>query len=63
MVKDKNEEPLKKYYGKLLRMKLNEQINILKGGAREGRGLDKDNFYGKKFIVPSSEDLNMLWSI
>jgi len=47
--------------GTIMRLKLLEQTDILKGGAREGRGLDKDKLLEKKFIVPTSEALNLLW--
>ena len=37
--------------GTIMRLKLLEQVDILKGGAREGRGLDKDKLLRKKCIL------------
>jgi len=48
--------------GTIMRLKLLEQVDILKGGAREGRGLDKDKLLRKKFILPSSEVLDDIWN-
>ena len=47
--------------GSIMRLKLMEQTDILKGGAREGRALDKDKLAQKKFTIPSENDLNSLW--
>lgn len=41
--------------GHMMRLKLMEQTDILKGGAREGRGLDKDKLMRKEFILPSTK--------
>src|SRR5690606_26131827 len=47
--------------GSIMRLKLMEQTNILKGGAREGRGLDKDKLSQKVFQIPTEESLDLLW--
>lgn len=47
--------------GCIMRLKLMEQTDILKGGAREGKTLDKDKLMTKRFAVPSDEQLNKLW--
>jgi len=47
--------------GKLMRLKLMEQVDILKGGAREGRGLDKEKLLSKTFTVPDENSLGLLW--
>lgn len=47
--------------GSIMRLKLMEQTNILKGGAREGRGLDKDKLSQKVFHIPTDESLDLLW--
>jgi hypothetical protein len=47
--------------GTLMRMKLMEQTDILKGGAREGRGLDKSKLFSKAFILPEDGDLDAIW--
>lgn len=47
--------------GSIMRLKLMEQIDILKGGAREGKTLDKDKLKQKKFAIPSEEELSLLW--
>jgi type I restriction enzyme M protein len=49
--------------GCIMRLKLMEQTDILKGGAREGRTLDKDRLMTKKFVIPSEEYLSTLWKI
>jgi len=49
--------------GAVMRLKLMEQTDILKGGAREGRGLDKHKLLSKKFIVPNTEELDKYWGI
>lgn len=47
--------------GCIMRLKLMEQTDILKGGAREGRTLDKDKLQTKLFAIPSEDILNSLW--
>lgn len=47
--------------GTVMRLKLMEQTDILKGGAREGRGLDKHKLLNKKFIVPTTTELDKYW--
>ena len=47
--------------GKVMRLKLMEQTDLLKGGAREGRGLDKGRLMQKQFAVPPTSVLNELW--
>ncbi|PKA97793.1 type I restriction system adenine methylase HsdM [Flavobacteriaceae bacterium MAR_2009_75] len=47
--------------GGIMRLKLMEQTDILKGGAREGRGLDKEKLSSKLFLVPSERVLDKLW--
>lgn len=47
--------------GSLMRLKLMEQTDILKGGAREGRGLDKNRLMRKSFALPNSSILEDLW--
>jgi hypothetical protein len=47
--------------GSILRLKLMEQVDILKGGAREGKTLDKEKLKKKKFVIPSEEELSILW--
>jgi type I restriction enzyme M protein len=47
--------------GSIMRLKLMEQTDILKGGAREGRCLDKDKLLTKCFSVPSEKHLDLLW--
>ena len=47
--------------GCIMRLKIMEQTDILKGGAREGRTLDKDKLMMKKFAIPSDEQLSLLW--
>lgn len=49
--------------GSIMRLKLNEQIDILKGGAREGRGLDKDKLKKKLFAVPPLDKLDLIWEL
>jgi type I restriction enzyme M protein len=49
--------------GSIMRLKLLEQTDILKGGAREGRGLDKDKLLKKTFLIPSNEILDSLWGV
>ena len=49
--------------GALMRLKLMEQTDILKGGAREGRGLDKHKLLNKKFIVPTNDELDKYWGL
>ena len=49
--------------GSIMRLKLMEQTDVLKGGAREGRALDKDKLAQKTFIIPSENDLNSLWDL
>lgn len=39
-----------------------EQIDILKGGAREGKTLDKEKLQTKLFAIPDDEQLNKLWN-
>lgn len=48
--------------GTIMRLRLMEQTDLLKGGAREGRGLDKDKLNDKTFIVPDSKTLDMIWN-
>ena len=47
--------------GTIMRLKLMEQVDILKGGAREGRGLDKEKLLQKTFLVPNETELNRIW--
>lgn len=47
--------------GCVMRLKLMEQTDILKGGAREGKTLDKEKLQTKKFAIPSDNLLNKLW--
>jgi hypothetical protein len=47
--------------GKIMRLKLMEQTDLLKGGAREGRGLDKGRLMQKQFAIPPNDVLNELW--
>lgn len=47
--------------GTMMRLKLMEQIDILKGGAREGRGLDKEKLLNKTFLIPNEKELNRIW--
>ncbi len=47
--------------GSLMRLKLMEQTDILKGGAREGRGLDKVKLMNKTFIIPKTNELDLIW--
>lgn len=47
--------------GNLMRMKLSEQVDILRGGAREGRGLDKEKLMKKLFPIPPDDQLDQLW--
>jgi len=49
--------------GTIMRLKLMEQTDILKGGAREGRGLDKAKLLKKEFIIPSKSELDKYWRI
>jgi type I restriction enzyme M protein len=49
--------------GCLMRLKLMEQIDILKGGAREGRGLDKEKLKQKEYILPNNEELNKYFEV
>ena len=49
--------------GKLMRLKLMEQVDILKGGAREGRALDKGKLLKKTFTIPDNEFLNLHWPL
>ncbi|MBI5194814.1 MAG: SAM-dependent DNA methyltransferase [Nitrospirae bacterium] len=49
--------------GTVMRLKLNEQTDLLKGGAREGRGLDKDKLKKKKFAIPPHDKLNLIWDM
>jgi len=44
-----------------MRLKLMEQTDILKVGAREGRGLDKEKLLKKLFVVPPDTLLDSLW--
>lgn len=48
--------------GCIMRLKLMEQIDILKGGAREGKTLDKEKLQTKLFAIPDDEQLNKLWN-
>ena len=47
--------------GCIMRLKLMEQTDILKGGAREGRGLDKDQLNRKLFAIPPDDILDQFW--
>ncbi len=47
--------------GCIMRLKLMGQTDILKGGAREGRTLDKDKLLTKLFAIPPDNILNDLW--
>lgn len=47
--------------GCIMRLKLMEQTDILRGGAREGKTLDKDKLQTKIFSIPNNEILNQLW--
>jgi len=47
--------------GAIMRLKLMEQTDLLKGGAREGRGLDKDKLLSKEFLLPDQESIDELW--
>ena len=47
--------------GDLMRMKLMQQTDLLKGGAREGRGLDKNRLKQKKYLLPSTANLDFVW--
>lgn len=47
--------------GTIMRLKLMEQTDILKGGAREGRGLDKEKLLAKQFLVPRADLLDKIW--
>jgi type I restriction enzyme M protein len=47
--------------GGIMRIKLMEQTDILKGGAREGRTLDKTKLGKKLFALPPQEMLEDLW--
>ncbi len=47
--------------GTIMRLRLMEQVDILKGGAREGRGLDKDKLLSKSFYLPDSVELDRVW--
>ncbi len=47
--------------GTIMRLKLMEQTDILKGGAREGRGLDIEKLLSKTFFVPKKNELDRLW--
>jgi type I restriction enzyme M protein len=49
--------------GCIMRLKLMEQTDILKGGAREGKTLDKDRLLTKKFAIPGNEQLDQLWEL
>jgi len=49
--------------GCIMRLKLMEQTDILKGGAREGKTLDKDKLATKTFAIPNVEALNKLWDL
>ncbi|MEX2335711.1 MAG: hypothetical protein WD555_00395 [Fulvivirga sp.] len=49
--------------GKIMRLKLMEQTDLLKGGAREGRGLDKGRLLQKQFAIPPANELSQLWGI
>ncbi len=48
--------------GILMRLKLMEQTDLLKGGAREGRTLDKDKLLRKLFVLPSNDKFQELWT-
>ena len=48
--------------GSIMRLKINEQTDLLKGGAREGRGLNKEKLKKKIFVLPTEEILNQLWT-
>ncbi|MAO65311.1 MAG: DNA methyltransferase [Balneola sp.] len=48
--------------GSIMRLKIMEQTDILKGGAREGRGLDKDKLSKKPFVIPGENLLDNFWS-
>jgi hypothetical protein len=47
--------------GCIMRLKLMEQTDILKGGAREGRGLDKTKLLKKLFVLPADNQLMAQW--
>lgn len=47
--------------GTIMRLRLMEQADLLKGGAREGRGLDKDKLSNKTYVLPEERILNELW--
>lgn len=47
--------------GGLMRLRLMEQVDLLKGGAREGRGLDKGKLMKKQFALPSDLDDISIW--
>lgn len=49
--------------GCIMRLKLMEQVDILKGGAREGKTLDKEKLQTKRFAIPKDELLNTLWGM
>jgi type I restriction enzyme M protein len=49
--------------GCIMRLKLMEQTDILKGGAREGKTLDKDKLATKTFAIPNIGALNKLWDL
>jgi len=49
--------------GCIMRLKLMEQTDILKGGAREGKTLDKDKLATKTFPIPNIDGLNKLWDL
>ncbi len=49
--------------GCIMRLKLMEQTDILKGGAREGKTLDKDKLATKTFPIPNIGALNKLWDL
>ncbi len=49
--------------GCIMRLKLMEQTDLLKGGAREGKTLDKDKLATKKFALPTMEELSKLWEL
>lgn len=44
--------------GYIMRLKLMEQTDLLKGGAREGRGLDRGRLLKKEFILPNMKTLD-----
>ena len=48
--------------GTIMRLKLMEQTDILRGGAREGRTLDKRKLERKLFAVPPKEVLDRMWA-